>query len=189
MLRQAKSNLTVHIRLTKQCNADCSYCSSVERNGLDARAMSSEQFSQAVSNLATLIKSNYPYGDEATLTVQYVGGEVLFLPYDYIHSCVETTRKTLSPLFSSMIDGVQEMMGHRVKAIHRDCLTCPFYQSCQGGCMAEAMGEGGSAFDKPSSCSSWKAIFNRIDSVIDQHGHSAVSGWLSSLTTAEGAKS
>jgi radical SAM protein with 4Fe4S-binding SPASM domain len=89
-----------------------------------------------------------------------------------------------SDTFSDVIWG---RMSRRVNLIHKDCVVCPFYTTCRGGCMAEALGDGLGEYGKPSACLSWKLIFSKMDHVIDEHGRGPVKAWLNSLKRIDSA--
>lgn len=100
-------HFTLHIRLTKNCNADCSYCSSRSEN-LDI--MSRENFSRSINFLCTKvfpkIISNYSQQD-TFLTIQYVGGEIGIVPYEDLEWMVKHARTVFGKHFRTVVDGVQ----------------------------------------------------------------------------------
>lgn len=103
--------LTLHVRLTKRCNADCSYCSSWQ----DApRAyMPFEDFRRALAfvQAQVLPLMGFPAVEAGQrsphVTVQYVGGEILTVPDAVLRRIVFHARDALSAQFEDVIDGVQ----------------------------------------------------------------------------------
>jgi radical SAM protein with 4Fe4S-binding SPASM domain len=113
-----RDDVTLHVRLTKACNADCSYCSSGGRSGQGAETgpMSVEDYSKALRFIASdvlprmrALREPQAVGDRmgGVLTIQYVGGEVLTLPRGRLRACVLAARNAMSPFFDEVIDGVQ----------------------------------------------------------------------------------
>ncbi|MTH97594.1 SPASM domain-containing protein [Roseibium sp. RKSG952] len=100
------SHLTLHVRLVKGCNADCSYCSSWEED--PHKRMSAGDLSTA---LGFLVESVFPVmgcaGPGSTVSVQYVGGEILLVPKDEMRDCVYAARDILSGVFGTVLDGAQ----------------------------------------------------------------------------------
>lgn len=98
------SSLTLHIRITKKCNADCVYCSSYQL--LADNRMSLEDLDISLNFLKKIIIEKGLGGSRDFLSVQYVGGEVSVLPLDYIKSYTEKVEQELSPLFKNFQHGV-----------------------------------------------------------------------------------
>jgi radical SAM protein with 4Fe4S-binding SPASM domain len=69
----------------------------------------------------------------------------------------------------------------RHAAVLRQCAGCDYYQSCQGGCMAESFAHTGSLDTKSPYCEVWKALFAEIDRGIDMVGADSVANWLRSI--------
>lgn len=95
--------LTLHIRLTHKCNADCSYCSSWQHES--GRHMSVEQFSKALGWLIPHYMSLI--GKPVHLTVEYVGGEILTIPLKELEAIVFSARSLFEKFKIPYIDGVQ----------------------------------------------------------------------------------
>lgn len=100
-----QDSLTFHIRLTKKCNADCSYCSSFEHK--NTNLMSIEDLKKSINYLKKIIIDKKIGGKRKHLTVQYVGGEVLIVPQDYLKEFTEIVKNNLTTLFDSFSHGVQ----------------------------------------------------------------------------------
>lgn len=98
-------SLTLHIRITKKCNADCSYCSSFETNAKDLMQL------EDVKKSMTFIKKNilkyHLGGSRNSLTVQYIGGELLTVPINYLKDFCAIVEDLLSPLFVHFRAGCQ----------------------------------------------------------------------------------
>lgn len=103
-LSVAKS-LTVHVRLTKACNADCAYCSSYTQNVHDI--MPIEEVKKSVAFIKSLILNKGLGGIRDFLSIQYVGGEVTMLPTAYIKDVTDVFIQELAPLFKYWQHGVQ----------------------------------------------------------------------------------
>lgn len=98
-------SLTFHIRITKKCNADCSYCSSYEKDASDR--MSINDLKKSLTFITDLILKHRLGGKRKMLTVQYVGGELTTLPSEYLTDFSDTVKNTLSPLFNEYRHGGQ----------------------------------------------------------------------------------
>lgn len=99
-------HLTIHARLLKGCNADCSYCSSWEED--PAVRISPSDFAKA---LEFVMQEVVPVlgcgGQDSTVSIQYVGGEILLVPRLELREIVYSARDILSQHFGTVIDGVQ----------------------------------------------------------------------------------
>lgn len=115
--KRAANPFTLHIRLTKACNADCTYCSSWQANP--------DKFMNAKSVVDALhfIKEQWDYyGIKPThLTIEYVGGEILLVPPRELQEIVYSVRKFFEPLNIKVHDGAQSNLigsAERVKRLH-----------------------------------------------------------------------
>lgn len=97
--------LTLHIRITKKCNADCSYCSSFER--ITSKIMSPEEFQEALLFLKNKINVLGIGGHRKHITIQYVGGEILTVGTDYLRQVKEIAQSTFTGFFDTVLQGVQ----------------------------------------------------------------------------------
>lgn len=100
-----EDSLVLHIRMTKKCNADCSYCSSWQV--APAKLLSKEDLNKALDFIAEKIVKLGLGGKRKSISVQYVGGELLSIPTDYLREYVETVERKLSPLFKEYTAGGQ----------------------------------------------------------------------------------
>lgn len=98
------SGLVLHVRLTKHCNADCSYCSSWQSKPDDR--LSPEDLLSCFHYLFTNV---YPRLNVFTssVTVQYVGGEILTYPKNDLSRAVISVRNFLEGNNIHYMDGVQ----------------------------------------------------------------------------------
>lgn len=112
-------HFTLHVRLTKRCNADCSYCSSYEDSA--GNEMSLEQFYSSIDYLCDGIIAGMVGGRGHHISIQYLGGEVLTVDENHIRRCVEYAREKFSTIFDKVIDGAQtNLIGseRRVKSLY-----------------------------------------------------------------------
>lgn len=95
--------LTIHMRMIKACNADCSYCSSWQENP-DQR-MKPAEFKTSIDNCISLIERL----DLGTthVSLQYIGGEILLIPESELQECVEYARRAFGNAGMEFRDGVQ----------------------------------------------------------------------------------
>jgi radical SAM protein with 4Fe4S-binding SPASM domain len=100
-----KNSFTLHVRVTKKCNADCSYCSSFEKNPNDLMSLS--DLEKAMDFVKNKIYELNLGGSRDQINVQYVGGELLSVPSDYLESFTQVVQKNLSPLFKNFKHGAQ----------------------------------------------------------------------------------
>lgn len=106
--------LIFHIRITKKCNADCSYCSSWQEK--TAPLMKMEELDKALDFIYGKIQDLGLGGTRENLTVQYVGGELLALPTEYLREFSNKVENKLSPLFKEFKHGGQSnLIGSRQK--------------------------------------------------------------------------
>jgi len=112
-----KNSFTLHMRITKKCNADCSYCSSFEKNPNDL--MSISDLAKSLEFIKNKIIELGLGGKREHITVQYVGGELLSVPTDYMEKFANTVKENLSPLFKSFKHGGQSnLIGSMRKIDH-----------------------------------------------------------------------
>ncbi|NTF17265.1 radical SAM protein [Agrobacterium rubi] len=99
-------HLTIHARLLKGCNADCSYCSSWEQD--PAIRISPEDFAKALTFVVDeIVPVMGCAGQDSTVSIQYVGGEILLVPKLELREIVYSARDILQQHFGTVIDGVQ----------------------------------------------------------------------------------
>lgn len=114
MINHNKDTFTLHIRITKKCNADCSYCSSYEANA--SKIMKLSDVEKSIKNIRSRIEQKGLGGKRNAISVQYIGGEVLTVNSDYLESYVEIVRKELMPIFKNFVDGAQSnLIGSETK--------------------------------------------------------------------------
>lgn len=100
------AHFTLHARLIKGCNADCSYCSSWEES--PSVRMSPGEYRQSLLFIRDSVLPQISRDwSGATLTIQYVGGEILLIPPKELRESVLVAREIFYPVFADVIDGVQ----------------------------------------------------------------------------------
>jgi len=98
------SPFTIHLRLTKNCNADCIYCSSWVDE--DAGRMQLEDVMKSLEFLVSFIQPITNI-DFKHVTIQYVGGEILTYPPQELFEIVTNVRNFFNKRNISFHDGVQ----------------------------------------------------------------------------------
>jgi len=98
---------TLHIRMTKKCNADCSYCSSWQHQPITY--MGIQEFKDSIDYIIKDVLPLYGFDgvEESSISLQYVGGEIAIVPKKILYPCVFYARERFSSIFSSVTDGVQ----------------------------------------------------------------------------------
>ncbi|KAA1254700.1 radical SAM protein [Vibrio cholerae] len=96
-------SFVLHFRITKNCNANCSYCSSAMQTKLNSMTpneakISAENTLKYWDDLG--IKPKY-------LTIEYVGGEVTMLPIEDLKAIVLNVREVFVSKGINVTDGVQ----------------------------------------------------------------------------------
>jgi len=108
-------------------------------------------------------------------------------PNGDLHVCLEMADAGLTPIGNGL-SGQWDRQALSVYAsrpdhLQQDCLKCPYFKSCQGGCMYESIAQGAGAHGRSTYCHTWKAIFARIDQAIEEHGAEFVHNWLQRVAT------
>lgn len=94
---------TMHVRLTKACNANCTYCSSYMEN--PDKFMSLDSYKKSLDFIWNkLVELNIHI---THLNLEYVGGEILLLPIEVLRSQVEYAREFFAKKSVVLIDGAQ----------------------------------------------------------------------------------
>lgn len=110
--------LTLHVRLTRDCNAHCSYCSSA---GVAEGRMSPADFCKAIDFIADHVFPRLGVGREHFLTIEYLGGEVLLIPEEELRAAADYARNRLGAMVRGLRDGAQSnLIGapRRIVALH-----------------------------------------------------------------------
>lgn len=98
------SPMTLHIRMTKACNADCGYCSSWQES--QASRMTPADFKRSIDFIFS--DAYLKLGACPThLTAQYIGGEILTVPHTELLECVTYLREKAALAGLIFTDGVQ----------------------------------------------------------------------------------
>lgn len=99
-------SFTLHVRLTRRCNADCEYCSSrSDQKGY----MTADEFRRSAEYILDLLRSPQFGGvhRNGQIHIQYVGGEILTIPKRALREIVSVGREVFSGYFSQVVDGTQ----------------------------------------------------------------------------------
>lgn len=111
-----QGSFTFHIRVTKKCNADCSYCSSFETQS--SNLMSLEDLEKSMIFISKTIKKYALGGTRKAVTIQYVGGELLTIPVDYFRKFTGIVEHYLSAHFEEVIQsGQSNLIGSKEKIL------------------------------------------------------------------------
>jgi radical SAM protein with 4Fe4S-binding SPASM domain len=98
------SFFTLHVRLTRDCNAHCSYCSSA---GMNAGRMSPEDFRKAIDFISDKVFPRLFADKKPFLTIEYLGGEVLLVPQEELVKNVAYARQKFARQTNHIRDGAQ----------------------------------------------------------------------------------
>lgn len=94
---------TLHVRLTRFCNASCDYCSSWQES--PDNKMSKESYEESLFYIYDVWQS---IGLDVTdLTIEYVGGELLLLSKNELNNCVRMARDFFNERGVKVVDGAQ----------------------------------------------------------------------------------
>ena len=110
------NSLTLHIRISKKCNADCSYCSSFEKKASDLMELS--DLKKSLVFLKKQILELGLGGSREFITVQYIGGELLTIPTSYLKDFTKLVKQELSPIFKEFRHGGQSNLIGSTKKIN-----------------------------------------------------------------------
>ena len=98
--------LTLHLRMTRACNADCSYCSSWRED--PQRYMKPADFKRGIDFIISDVLPLMGFrGRGGALSLEYIGGEILSMPMSMLKECVLHARERFEPLFNIVRDGAQ----------------------------------------------------------------------------------
>jgi radical SAM additional 4Fe4S-binding domain len=151
-------HLTIHARLLKGCNADCSYCSSWEED--PAVRISPEDFSRALTFvMEEVVPAMDCGGQDSTVSIQYVGGEILLVPRLELREIVYSARDILQRHFGTVIDGVQSnLIASERKILDLDTLFA--------GRIGTSVDGRGSQRTVAGSADSYRRIFERSRQIL-----------------------
>lgn len=101
-----RPSFTLHVRLTRRCNADCAYCSSrSDHKGY----MTASEYRRSAEYILELLE-NPSFGGihrNGQIHIQYIGGEILTIPKRQLREIVTVGREVFSGYFSHVVDGTQ----------------------------------------------------------------------------------
>ncbi len=151
-------HLTIHARLLKGCNADCSYCSSWEED--PAVRISPAAFLQALTFvMEEVVPAMGCGGPHSTVSIQYVGGEILLVPKAELREIVYGARDILQQHFGTVIDGVQSnLIASERKILDLDVLF--------GGRIGTSVDGRGNQRTVGGSADAYRRIFERSRAIL-----------------------
>ncbi len=100
-----QQSFSLQFRLTKYCNADCSYCCSNDK--VRQKPISFEQFKKSVDFLANEYLPRYLNMREAFISGDYLGGEITTMKFRELERCVLYAREIFRKLGAEYRDGIQ----------------------------------------------------------------------------------
>lgn len=110
-------------------------------------------------------------------------------PNGDLYVCLEMADAGMAPIGNGVKgQWYSEALGvyaSRSKNIPQSCKSCPYLKSCHGGCMYESIAQGQGVHGKSHHCSTWKAVFKRIDDAVAEHGAEYIHEWLHRLATRQ----
>ncbi|AXH59475.1 SPASM domain-containing protein (plasmid) [Pseudomonas amygdali pv. lachrymans str. M301315] len=59
---------------------------------------------------------------------------------------------------------------NRSDLLEAGCFECPYFNSCQGGCMQQSLEAGTGIYGKTQWCEAWKMLFSTMDKAIEHWG-------------------
>jgi radical SAM additional 4Fe4S-binding domain len=162
-LARSARHLTIHARLLKGCNADCSYCSSWEED--PAIRIAPEDFLKAIKFIVDEVVPVMGCGGAgSTVSVQYVGGEILLVPKAELREIVYGTRDILQGHFGTVIDGVQSnLIASERRILDLDTLF--------GGHIGTSVDGKGSQRTVAGSADAYRRIFERSRAILSTRRH------------------
>lgn len=108
-------------------------------------------------------------------------------PNGDLYVCLEMADAGMAPIGNGLkgewYSDALELYASRSSNLPQSCTSCPYVKSCHGGCMYEAISQGQGVHGKSHHCSTWKAIFKRIDDAVAEHGADHIHEWLHRLAT------
>lgn len=69
----------------------------------------------------------------------------------------------------------------RQERLDAGCFTCPYFKSCQGGCLQQSLEGGNGLYGKTQWCQAWKRLFKAMDEEISSTGPQRLLGRMDSL--------
>ena len=98
-------HFTIHARLTHNCNADCSYCSSWKNNS--DKPMKIGDFEQSMHFIVNKILPFIGVNKDVHISMQFIGGEILTLNHKDLLKYITAGRNIISSRYPNYIDGCQ----------------------------------------------------------------------------------
>lgn len=69
----------------------------------------------------------------------------------------------------------------RQERLDAGCFECPYFKSCQGGCLQQSLEGGSGLYGKTQWCEAWKRLFREMDDAISIAGAQRLLGRMTSL--------
>jgi len=65
---------------------------------------------------------------------------------------------------------LHQQLSRRIEMLDKGCFECPYFRSCQGGCMQQSVESGAGMYGKTQWCLAWKRLFASMDTAITEFG-------------------
>lgn len=98
-------SFNLHVRLTKRCNADCTYCSSYETNANEY--MSEDDYIKSMNFIYKKMEDLNLAINRKHLSIMFVGGELLTLPEKKLSFFVNYANEYWKDKFETVVSGGQ----------------------------------------------------------------------------------
>lgn len=69
----------------------------------------------------------------------------------------------------------------RKNNISKKCLSCKYFQYCQGGCMNEAIQQNNTLYGVTEYCSVWLSLFDKMFELINNYDNNKILEWIKSI--------
>lgn len=103
-------------------------------------------------------------------------------PNGDLYVCMEMADAGLYKIGNALSESIDPrnwaLVNSRRLYISTECKSCPYFTSCQGGCMVESIQQNQSLKAKTPYCTTYKGIFRKIDKLINDAGVESVYSWL-----------
>lgn len=76
---------------------------------------------------------------------------------------------------------LHEKIKLRTERLEAGCFECPYFKSCQGGCLQQSLEGGRGIYGKTQWCQAWKRLFAQMDDAIEKTGAARLIGRLNTL--------
>lgn len=76
---------------------------------------------------------------------------------------------------------LHDKIRERSDRLDAGCFTCPYFKSCQGGCLQQSLEAGSGLYGKTQWCEAWKALFAAMDEAIALTGPERLSNRINAM--------